>query len=121
MRFLVVDDSGMMRRIVIKALNELGYTDCKEAGNGKEALDALAETGIDMVLTDWNMPVMNGIEFVTALRANAATSKVPVLMVTTNVGPDDMAAARAAGINDFVSKPFTAAVLKDKIETVLRK
>lgn len=120
MRFLVVDDSAMMRRMIIKALNGVGHDDIKEASNGKEGLDSLAQGGIDVVLTDWNMPLMSGLEFVKALRAEAATKATPVLMVTTNVSADDLAEAKAAGISDFVSKPFTSDVLKAKIEQVLR-
>ena len=120
MRFLVVDDSAMMRRMIIKALNGVGHDDVKEAGNGKEGLDVLAQGGIDMILTDWNMPQMSGLVFVKALRALDANRSTPVLMVTTNVSPDDLAEATSAGISDYVSKPFTSDVLKEKIEKVLR-
>jgi two-component system chemotaxis response regulator CheY len=119
MRFLVVDDSAMMRRMIIKGLNGLGHTDVCEAGNGKEGLESLAAGSVDVVLTDWNMPLMSGLEFVKALRASDAGSRLPVLMITTNVSTDDLAEARAAGVSDFVGKPFTPDVLKEKIEKVL--
>jgi two-component system chemotaxis response regulator CheY len=120
MRFLVVDDSAMMRRMIIKALTGVGYDDVREAANGQEGLASLAQGGIDMILTDWNMPQMNGLEFVKALRATEATSTTPVLMITTNVNTDDLAEAKVAGVNDFVSKPITGELLKSKIEKFLR-
>lgn len=78
MRFLIVDDSSTMRRIIINSLHRLGYGDCEEAGNGREALERLSSTPVDMVITDMNLPEMDGIEFVRALRANAATRTLPV-------------------------------------------
>jgi two-component system chemotaxis response regulator CheY len=120
MRFLVVDDSATMRRIMIKVLNGAGHTDCREAANGKEGLDSLAKGGVDVVITDWNMPEMSGLDFVKAIRSNAATSKVPVLMVTTNASQGDIVEAMKAGINGYVSKPFTADTMKEKIDKMLQ-
>lgn len=120
MRFLVVDDSSTMRRIIINTLNKLGYTECREAGNGKEGLDALTASPADIVITDWNMPEMSGVEFVRAVRANDATKAIPVLMVTTNAAEGDIVEALKAGVNNYVVKPFTPATIKEKIEAVLK-
>jgi two-component system chemotaxis response regulator CheY len=120
MRFLVVDDSSTMRRIIINTLNKLGYTECREAGNGKEGLDALSANPVDIVITDWNMPEMSGVEFVRAVRSNDATKAMPVLMVTTNAAEGDIVEALKAGVNNYVVKPFTPATIKEKIEAVLK-
>ncbi len=120
MRFLVVDDSSTMRRIIINTLNKLGYTECREAGNGKEGLDALTANPVDIVITDWNMPEMSGVEFVRAVRSNDATKAMPVLMVTTNAAEGDIVEALKAGVNNYVVKPFTPATIKEKIEAVLK-
>jgi two-component system chemotaxis response regulator CheY len=120
MRFLVVDDSSTMRRIIINTLNKLGYKECYEASNGREGVERLATTPVDMVITDWNMPEMSGIEFIRAVRANDATRHLPVLMVTTNAAQDDIVQALHAGVNSYVVKPFTPDTIKDKIEAVLK-
>ena len=121
MRFLVVDDSSTMRRIVINTLTKAGYNDFAEAGNGSEGVDQLTKNPVDCVITDWNMPVMNGLEFVRAIRANATTKTVPVLMVTTNAAKDDILEALKAGVNDYVIKPFTPDVIKAKVTAVTTK
>ena len=120
MTILIVDDSSTMRRIIINTLNKLGYTECREAGNGKEGLDALSANPVDIVITDWNMPEMSGVEFVRAVRANDATKAMPVLMVTTNAAEGDIVEALKAGVNNYVVKPFTPATIKEKIEAVLK-
>jgi two-component system chemotaxis response regulator CheY len=117
MRILVVDDSSTMRRIITNTLKKI----CCDAGNGAEGLQHVGSGGIDFVVTDWNMPVMNGLEFVRELRAIASSAKVPVLMVTTNGDSTDIAGAKEAGVNDYVVKPFTADALKEKIAALLRK
>jgi two-component system chemotaxis response regulator CheY len=76
MRFLIVDDSSTMRRIIIKTLNELGHQDCQEAGNGKEGLERLGSGPVDLIITDWDMPEMSGIEFIRAVRSDATASSV---------------------------------------------
>ncbi|MEZ5420317.1 MAG: response regulator [Vicinamibacterales bacterium] len=121
MRFLVVDDSSTMRRIIINTLNKLGYTECREAGNGREGLDQLTANPVDIVITDWNMPEMSGVEFARAIRANDATKAVPILMVTTNAAEGDIVEALKAGVSNYVVKPFTPATIKEKIEAVLVK
>ena len=115
MRFLIVDDSSTMRRIIINTLTKLGYDSFLEANNGREGLDRLGSGPVDLVITDWNMPEMNGIDFVRNLRATAQGKSVPVLMVTTNAANDDVAEALRAGVNNYVVKPFTAETLREKI------
>ncbi|WP_255664930.1 response regulator [Luteitalea sp. TBR-22] len=119
MRFLVVDDSSTMRRIIINTLNKIGYTDIVEAGNGREGIDRVSEGPVDLVITDWNMPEMNGIEFIRALRTMDGKDKLPVLMVTTNAAKDDIVEALRAGVNNYVVKPFTPETIKEKIDAVL--
>jgi two-component system chemotaxis response regulator CheY len=121
MRFLIVDDSSTMRRIIINTLTKLGYETFLEAGNGREGLDRLGTSQIDLVITDWNMPEMNGIDFIKAVRGTATAKDVPVLMVTTNAAKDDIVEALRAGVNNYVVKPFTAETIKEKIDAVLAR
>jgi two-component system chemotaxis response regulator CheY len=117
MRFLIVDDSSTMRRIIINTLNKLGHQDVAEAGNGKEGLDRLNAGPVDVIITDWNMPEMSGIEFIRTIRSKPDTKNTPVLMVTTNAAKDDIVEALKAGVNSYVVKPFTPDTMK---ETSLR-
>ena len=120
MRFLIVDDSSTMRRIIINTLNKLGHKECHEASNGREGVERLATTQVDMIITDWNMPEMSGVDFIRAVRANQATSRLPVLMVTTNAAEDDIVEALKAGANNYVVKPFTSDTIREKIEAALK-
>ncbi len=120
MRFLIVDDSSTMRRIIINTLKKLGHHECYEAGNGREGVERLATTPVDMIITDWNMPEMSGIDFVRAVRANEATRQLPVLMVTTNAAEEDIVEALKAGVSNYVVKPFTPDTIKEKIQAALR-
>jgi two-component system chemotaxis response regulator CheY len=119
MRFLIVDDSSTMRRILINTLTKLGYAQFLEASNGREGLDRLDGGNVDIIITDWNMPEMNGIDFVRAVRTLPNGRRMPVLMVTTNAAKDDVAEALDAGVNNYVVKPFTAETIKEKIDAVL--
>lgn len=119
MRFLVIDDSTTMRRIIINTLHKLGYADCVEAGNGREGIERVSEGPVDLVITDWNMPEMNGIDFVRALRAMDGKQHLPVLMVTTNASKDDIVDALRAGVTNYVVKPFTPATIREKIDAVM--
>ncbi|MGB9702998.1 MAG: response regulator [Candidatus Kapaibacteriota bacterium] len=119
MKYLVVDDSPTMRRIVINALKSFGWTETVEAGDGQEALDKLEVEQIDFVITDWNMPIMSGLELTKAIRANPKLSHLPILMVTTRGLKTDIIEALKAKVNNYVVKPFTPQVLKEKIEAVL--
>jgi two-component system chemotaxis response regulator CheY len=120
MRFLVVDDSSTMRRIIINALRKLGDAECHEASNGREGIERLAARPVDLVITDWNMPEMNGLDFVRAVRANDATRHLPVLMVTTNAGSDNCTDAMNAGITSYVVKPFTPDTIREKVQASLK-
>lgn len=120
LKFLVVDDSVTMRRIVINSLKNLGYGDFVEAGDGKEALDKLtSDSSINFVITDWNMPVMSGLELVKSIRGNEALSKLAILMVTTRGVKEDIIEALQAKVNNYVVKPFTPQILKEKIDQIL--
>ena len=121
MRFLVVDDSSTMRRIIINTLTKLGYDNVSEAANGREGLDRLGSNGADVIITDWNMPEMNGIEFIRALRSMDGKQNLPVLMVTTNAAKDDIVEALRVGVNSYVVKPFTPETMKEKIEAVIAR
>ena len=118
MKFLVVDDSATMRRIIVNSLQRIGHSDCVEAGDGREALDRF-DASIGFVITDWNMPTMSGIDFARALRASDSGKTVPILMVTTRSVREDIVAAISAGVNNYVVKPFTPQVLKEKIDALL--
>ena len=118
MKFLVVDDSPTMRRIVNNSLKGLGYTDVIEAEDGKDALAKIE--GIDFIITDWNMPVMTGLEFTKAVRADEKYKHLPILMVTTRGVKDDIVEALTARVNNYVVKPFTPQVLKEKIDTIIK-
>jgi len=116
LKALVVDDSRAIRMILSRILKELNYEVC-EAGNGRDALDVLAaeENAIDLILADWNMPEMNGLDLLKRVRANPQLSSISVVMVTTETELDQMAAALDAGANEYVMKPFTKEILIEKL------
>jgi len=118
MKCLVVDDSATMRRIVINSLKSIGIVETTEAANGAEALQACDES-VGLVITDWNMPVMGGLDLVKQLRGRPATAATPILMVTTRSVRDDIVQAVQAGISNYIVKPFTPQVLKEKIDQIL--
>ncbi len=118
MKFLVVDDSATMRRIVVNSLQRIGFTDTVEAGDGQEAL-AKFDSSVKFVITDWNMPNMSGTEFTKVLRSRPDGAHVPVLMVTARSVKEDILTAMEAGVNNYIVKPFTPAVLKEKIDALL--
>jgi two-component system chemotaxis response regulator CheY len=120
LKFLIVDDSVTMRRIVVNTLKSIGYDQTVEAGDGKDALAKLLSEGADFVITDWNMPEMNGLELVKAIRGNQQFENLPVLMVTTRGNKDDVIDAMKARVNNYVVKPFTPQGLKEKIDQVLK-
>lgn len=116
MKALVVDDSRVMRRIVIRTLDELGY-ECVEAGDGQEALDRLAEGFVpDLACVDWNMPVMDGLTFVTSVRAEPRWRSITLMMVTTESEHSQIVRALAAGAHEYLIKPFTPDALRDKLD-----
>ncbi|EKD28990.1 MAG: hypothetical protein ACD_79C00125G0003 [uncultured bacterium] len=119
MKVLVVDDSFTTRRIVIKLLGEMNYTDVEEAADGVQAMSRL--NGVGLIVTDWNMPNMDGLTFVKNVRANPVYAKVPIIMLTTESAKTEIVEAIKCGVNNYVVKPFTADVLKSKIEFVLQQ
>ena len=115
MRALVIDDSRAMRRIVGAALESFGY-ETRQAGHGQEALDVLQEGyAPDLCTIDWNMPVMDGLQFVSVVRANPAWRAVTLMMVTSESEQGQIVRALAAGAHEYVIKPFTADALRDKL------
>lgn len=118
MRVLVVDDSGVMRKIISRALGELGINDVEEAADGQIALDTVTASGpFDLVITDWNMPVMSGLELVQSLRGSGCAT--PIIMVTTKSEKESVLQAIQAGVNDYVIKPFERDMLRMKIERLV--
>lgn len=120
MKLLVVDDSSTMRRIIKNTLEKLGHPDVLEAEHGVEAWDLLcANADIKVVITDWNMPEMNGLDLVKKIRAEKKYEDMPIIMVTTEGGKAEVITALKAGVNNYIVKPFTPQVLKEKLEDVL--
>lgn len=120
MKILVVDDSSTMRRIIKNTLQRLGHNDILEAEHGAEAWGIMGQTeGIDVLITDWNMPEMNGLELVKKVRAEEKYADMPIIMVTTEGGKAEVITALKAGVNNYIVKPFTPQVLKEKLEDVL--
>ena len=121
MKILVVDDFYTMRRIIKNLLRDLGFSNADEADDGNTALPMLQTGKYDFLVTDWNMPGMTGIELLQHVRSDANLKSLPVLMVTAEAKRDQIVAAAQAGVNGYVVKPFTAAVLKEKIEKIFER
>ena len=123
MKILVVDDFSTMRRIVRNLLVELGFSNTliQEADDGNNALAMLRANSFDMVVTDWNMPNMTGIELLQAIRAEPKLKGLPVLMVTAENNREQIIAAAQAGVNGYVVKPFTANTLKEKLDKIFER
>jgi len=121
MKILVVDDFSTMRRIIKNLLRDLGFTNTDEADDGNTALPMLKTGKYDFLVTDWNMPGMTGIDLLKTVRADDDLKSLPVLMVTAEAKRDQIVAAAQAGVNGYVVKPFTAAVLKEKIEKIFER
>lgn len=120
MKLLVVDDSSTMRRIIKNTLARLGHKDVLEGADGVEGWNALNENpDIDMLITDWNMPEMNGLELVKKVRADSRFTDLPIIMVTTEGGKAEVITALKAGVNNYIVKPFTPQVLKEKLGAVM--
>jgi two-component system chemotaxis response regulator CheY len=118
MKILVVDDMSTMRRIVKNIFKQLGFTNIEEAENGKEALDKMKAAKFDLVVSDWNMPVMPGIDLLRNIRADAGLKHIPVLMVTAEAQKDNLLEAIQAGVSNYVVKPFTAETIKQKLDKI---
>lgn len=120
-KILVVDDFSTMRRIIKNLLKDLGFSNIQEADDGNTALPMLQQGDFDFVITDWNMPGMQGIDLLRAIRADASLKHLPVLMVTAEAKKEQIVAAAQAGVNGYVVKPFTAATLKEKLEKIFER
>ena len=119
LNFLVVDDFSTMRRIVRNLLKELGYNNVEEAEDGAEALDKLNTGKFQFVVSDWNMPNLDGLEMLKRIRASDTLKHLPVLMVTAEAKKENIVAAAQAGASGYVVKPFSAATLEEKLEVRL--
>jgi len=120
LNFLVVDDYSTMRRIIKGLLHELGYSNVAEADDGKTALPMLRNGNYDVLITDWNMPGMPGLDLLRQVRADERLKKLPVLMVTAEAKREQIVEAAQAGVSGYVVKPFTAQTLREKLEKMLK-
>lgn len=118
-KILVVDDFSTMRRFIRGILEQLGYREVEEADDGDSALEKLRGTRFNLVIADWNMPRMNGLDLVRAIRADEGLKTIPVLMVTAEASKENIIEAVKSGASGYVVKPFSSDVLKEKIEKVL--
>ncbi|BDZ74569.1 MULTISPECIES: chemotaxis response regulator CheY [Methylophaga] len=121
MKILIVDDFSTMRRIIKNLLRDLGFNNTQEADDGLTALPILQAGGIDFLVTDWNMPGMQGIDLLKTVRADEKLASLPVLMVTAETKREQIIEAAQAGVNGYIVKPFTAATLKEKIEKIFER
>ena len=121
LRFLIVDDFSTMRRIVRNLLKESGYTDADEAEDGSVAMHKLRNNKFDFVVTDINMPNMNGFELLTQIKADEKLKHIPVLMVTAEARKEDIVAAAQGGAAGYIVKPFTKATLEEKVGLIIKK
>lgn len=121
MKILVVDDFSTMRRIIKNLLRDLGFTNMHEADDGLTALPMLQNGNFDFLITDWNMPGMQGIDLLKAVRADAKLASLPVLMVTAESKRDQIVEAAQAGVSGYIVKPFTAQTLKEKIDKIFER
>jgi two-component system, chemotaxis family, chemotaxis protein CheY len=120
MKIMVVDDMSTMRRIVKNLLKQLGFANVDEAENGQEALIKLRADKFGFVVSDWNMPVMSGIELLRAIRADEGLKTIPVLMVTAEAQKENIIEAVQAGVSNYVVKPFTAETLQEKMGKIFK-
>jgi two-component system chemotaxis response regulator CheY len=121
MKILIVDDFSTMRRIIKNLLRDLGFNNTSEADDGNTALPMLQSGDFDFLVTDWNMPGMEGIDLLKAVRADEKLANLPVLLVTAEAKKEQIVEAAQAGVNGYVVKPFNAATLKEKIEKIFER
>ena len=121
MKFLIVDDFSTMRRIVRGLLKEIGYQNADEAEDGAVALNMMKNTKYDFIVSDINMPVMNGFELLNAVKADANLKHLPVLMVTAEARKEDIVRAAKDGAAGYIVKPFTKATLEEKVQKIMQK
>lgn len=120
-KILIVDDFSTMRRIIKNLLRDLGYNNTYEADDGATALPMLESGDYQFVVTDWNMPIMQGIDLLKNIRANPKLKSMPVLMVTAEAKREQIIEAAKAGVNGYIVKPFTAATLKEKLDKIFER
>lgn len=122
MKLLIVDDSTTMRKIIMRGIRQSGFKvdEFLEAGNGKEALQVLSSNGVDIVLTDVNMPEMNGLELLEAIRSSEETKDIPVVIITTEGSENVIEKAKQLGVSGFIRKPFTPETLGSTLASVVR-
>lgn len=122
LKFLIVDDMATMRRIIKNLLREIGFNNTEEAEDGQDALNKLRAAGnFQFVVTDWNMPVMPGIELLKNIRADASLAHLPVLMVTAEAKKENIMEAAQAGVNGYIVKPFNADTLREKLDKIFAR
>jgi two-component system chemotaxis response regulator CheY len=121
MKILIVDDFSTMRRIIKNLLADLGFQNISEADDGNTALPILKQGGFELLITDWNMPGMTGIELLKNVRADVDIKSLPVLMVTAENQRDQIVEAAQNGVNGYIIKPFTAVTLKEKLERIFER
>ena len=121
MKILIVDDFSTMRRIIKNLLRELGFNNTMEADDGSTALPMLKNGGFDFLVTDWNMPNMDGLTLLQTMRADAELKSLPFLMITAEAKKENIAAAVQAGASSCIAKPFTAATLQEKLNKIFEK
>ena len=120
LNILIVDDSPTMRRILVNTIQKAGYPNCQQAEDGKEALAKLMAGNFDLLMTDWNMPNMNGLELTEAVRSDEKMKDIPILMVTTRNMKSDIISAIRTGVNGYIVKPFDTKTLHAKIEEIMK-
>ena len=120
MKILVVDDMATMRRIVMNIMKQLGFAHVEEAENGEGALKKLRAESFGFIISDWNMPVMTGIDLLRAVRADDKLKAIPFLMVTAEAQKDNLLEAIQAGVSNYIVKPFTAEVLQEKMKKIFK-
>ncbi|MCW2244561.1 two-component system chemotaxis response regulator CheY [Azospirillum fermentarium] len=119
LRILIVDDYTTMRRIIRNLLTQIGFSDITEAADGREAFEKLRSGGrFDLVVSDWNMEPMTGLELLKAMRSDSGLASIPFIMVTAESKTENVVAAKKAGVNNYIVKPFNAETLRAKISTV---
>jgi len=118
MRVLVVDDSKTMLRIIGNVLRQIGINDIIFAEHGREAWEILLKNKIDILFTDWNMPIMNGLELIKKIRDKEELDNMPIIMITTEGGKREVITALKAGVDSYIVKPFTPIILKEKLKDI---
>ena len=121
MKILIVDDFSTMRRIVKNLLRDLGFNNTQEADDGLTSLPMLKKGDFEFVVTDWNMPGMQGIDLLKHIRADDELKHLPVLMITAEAKREQIIEAAQAGVNGYIVKPFTAATLKEKLDKIFER